>query len=292
MSMIPSRRQDPEADAGFVLLGAARLPVLVGVPHAGRDYPAALLAGARLARAQIETIEDRHADRLAGGAVAAGARAIVATRARAWIDLNRSERELDPAMIAPPPPADHLVRSARVDGGLGLLPRRIGGAEIWRERVPAAELARRVTLLHRPYHAAIAAELAAIRADHGFAVLIDCHSMPPLPGGRGAARVVIGDRHGRSAASRLVGRAHRLIAAAGLRAALNAPYAGGYTLERHAAPALGIHALQIEFDRSLYLDAALREPGPGLAAIVTLVAELARALADEALAHHAPLAAE
>ena len=286
--------EGPHPETGFVLLGDARptLPVLVSVPHAGRDYPAALLAGARLQRAQIETIEDRHADRLVDMAVAAGARAIVATAARAWIDLNRSERELDPAMIAPPPGAEHLVRSAKVDGGLGLLPRRIGGAEIWRERVPVAELVRRVALLHRPYHAAIAAALAAIRADHGFAVLIDCHSMPPLPGGRGAARVVIGDRHGRTAAVRLIGRAYRLIVAAGLRPALNTPYAGGYTLERHAAPAQGIHALQLEFDRALYLDAALREPSDGAAAIAELVAGIARALADEALALHAPLAAE
>lgn len=292
MSDVPP--QPAESDAGFVLLGPARpaLPVLVSVPHAGRDYPAALLAAARLPRARIETIEDRHADRLIAGAVAAGARAIVATRARAWIDLNRSERELDPAMIEPSPPPVHLGRSAKVDGGLGLLPRRIGGAEIWRGRVPAAELARRVTLLHRPYHAAIAAELAAIRADHGFAVLIDCHSMPPLPGGRGAARVVIGDHHGRAMASRLVGRAYAVLMAAGLRPALNAPYSGGYTLERHGAPARGIHALQLEFDRALYLDAALREPGAGLGAIVELLAGIARALADEALSHHAPLAAE
>jgi N-formylglutamate amidohydrolase len=113
-------------------------------------------------------------------------------------------------------------------------------------------------------------------------VLLDLHSMPPI-GGRNAARVVIGDRFGRSAAARFVGRVEGVVRGRGLTLATNSPYPGGHILDRHADPARGIHALQLELDRALYLDAALEEIGRGFAATVALVRAVIDALADEAL---------
>ena len=267
-------------------------PVLLSVPHAGRDYPASLISAARLPLARLETLEDRLVDRLVWRAVEAGSGAIVAEAPRAEIDLNRDERELDPGMIVPRPHASTILDSPRMRGGLGLVPARMSGAgAIWRERIPAADIARRIARIHRPYHAALAEQLAALRARFGVAVLLDCHSMPPRSDG-GQAQIVLGDRHGSSMAPRLVAAAEAAVAAAGFSVARNAPFAGGYITARHGRPRAGVHALQLEIDRSLYLGPDLRTPGPGFDRVCRLIEAVAAALAAEARSEDIPVAAE
>ncbi len=269
-------------------------PVLIAVPHAGRDYPAAMLANATVSRDRLEALEDRHADALAEPAIAAGHVALVARRPRSWLDLNRDEREIDPATVTPPPPAFRLIQSAKLRGGLGLIPRRMAGAaELWRTPIPADELQARIDLGHRPFHAAIADELADMRARFGSALLIDLHTMPPLPDRPGPPpRVVLGDRYGRSIAPWLIDRLAAVIAGSGLPAVRNMPYAGGYTLDRHGAPARGIHAIQVEIDRTLYLEQDRRTLGSGAAMVSDLVIALAAAAGDALDIGPAAIAAE
>lgn len=280
----------------FVLLGAEtpRFPVILSVPHAGRDYPQALLDASRLTRERLELLEDRHADALLGAAISAGFTAIVAMRARAWIDLNRHEREVDPEMIEPPMRREALIRSAKVMGGLGLLPRRLReGGDIFSARVPRAELERRIAEDYRPYHARLAELLRHARDRFGVAILIDLHSMPPLAGdSQPAAQIVLGDRFGQSAAGRYTALLREVALRAGFRTAENIPYAGGHILAAHARPARGVHALQVEIDRSLYLAPGLRTPLPDLGAIDSLVLSMAQALSDEALGSTPAIAAE
>lgn len=281
----------------FVRIGPAipARPVVLSVPHAGRDYPPALLASATVSRERLETLEDRFADALIRDAVADGATAFVAQAARAWLDLNRDARELDAGMVAPPPPAHRLIQSAKVRGGLGLVPRRIAGVgELWRAPLAAAEIEARIANHHGPYHAAIATALAAARVRFGGAVLLDCHSMPPLASETSAPapRIVIGDRYGHSASGRLVERLVAVAEGAGLPVARNAPYAGGYTLDRHGTPQRGIHAIQIEIDRTLYLAEDRRALGSGADAMRVLFAAMTEALADELADTVSAIAAE
>lgn len=287
------------ADNGFPFerFGPARpaSPVILAVPHAGRIYPPELIAAAAMPLDRMEGLEDRFADALVAQAVAGGVTAFVARRARAWIDLNRDEREIDPGMVDAATPPGHFIASARVRGGLGLIPRRMaGGGDIYRRRLTAAEVQARIVHDHRPWHAALAEALAAARARFGLAVLLDCHSMPPIAQApaREPPKIVIGDRYGRSAASRFVDRIAELAEASGLAAARNSPYAGGHTLDRHGRPGSGIHAIQIEIDRGLYLAPDMRALGPGAARMTTFVAALAAALADEALLSPPAMAAE
>ena len=272
-------------------------PVILSVPHAGRDYGAHLLNATRLRKELLETLEDRLVDRLIWRATALGMTAFVARAPRLEIDLNREERELDPSLIAPPLPAGGFVQSARTRGGLGLIPSRLtGSGPIWRERIPRAELDRRLDTIHRPFHAAIAEALAQARARFGDAVLIDCHSMPPRPrsdneDGR-PATIVFGDRHGSTISADLLDAAMTASRAMGYRTACNAPYAGGYVVARHGKPDGNVHAVQIEIDRSAYLDADLRTPGPGFEGVARLIAGVAQAIEQRLLNCQTALAAE
>ncbi|OQW44054.1 MAG: N-formylglutamate amidohydrolase [Proteobacteria bacterium SG_bin6] len=268
----------------FDRLGAATpaSPVVVSVPHGGRDYPAAMLPLLALPAGALRPLEDRHIDTLARAAW--GGETVLIERApRAWIDLNRAEQERDPAIDAGADPRRQGAPSVKLRSGLGLVPRRVGGRDLWRGQLQARDVESRIASVHRPYHAALAEALAAARARFGVAVLLDLHSMPPLGPPESVARVVFGDRFGRTSAARFVATLEAVADAAGLAHALNTPYAGGHILDRHGAPPRGIHAVQVELDRRLYLDPALDAPGPGFAAAARLVRAMVTALADEAL---------
>ena len=248
----------------------------------------------RLPMRTIQALEDRHADLLAEPAIATGFAALIATAPRAWIDLNRSEREIDPDMIDPPLTGTTLTQSPKVRGGLGLVPRRLHPhGDIWRERLHVNALSARIRDLHRPYHQALAALIDQACDRFGTAVLLDLHSMPPIrTNGASTPRIVIGDRFGRSASARLTARAVAEAQPAGFPTAVISPYAGGHILERHGAPGQAVHAIQIEIDRSLYLAPGLSDPGEGLSRVANFVARLAAALADEVLGRPMAIAAE
>lgn len=268
-------------------------PVLIAVPHAGRDYPAAMIPNVRLPFDRLRSLEDRYADRLADDAVANGFGAIVAQMPRAWVDLNRAEDEFDPGFVGAP---DGLraAPSRKVAAGLGIIPRRVShGGDIWRAPITRDDFGARLSEVHRPYHAAIAEALAALHDRFGCAVLIDLHSMPPLPGHDGTnARIVIGDRFGRSAERWVADSVAASADRAGYRWAINAPYAGGHSIERHRATSVGINAIQIEVCRSLYLDATRTACGPGLPRTRRYIADLSEMLSREALRRAMPFAAE
>ena len=264
------------------------IPVLVAVPHAARDYPDPLLSRMRDPERAGVRLEDRYADLLAiRVAQQTGAGMIVAHAPRAMIDLNRAPSEMDWDMLAEGRPAGQpFVRSGRrARGGLGLIPRRLPGlGEIWQGRITRADLDARIAGVHAPYHATVAAELAELRQRWGSAMLVDLHSMPPLAApkaSQGSAEFVVGDRFGSSCAGALCAAAFDHLASCGRRAAHNRPYAGGYILDRHAAPSRGLHGIQLEVCRSIYLDDRLDEAGPELDTIAAIVAGLVRRLADE-----------
>jgi N-formylglutamate amidohydrolase len=258
----------------FRRIGPARAssPVVIAVPHAGRVYPAALAATQAVPLSVLERLEDRYADRLIRAALARGAVGIVAEIARAWIDLNRAPDEVEP-----PESSDAVASSRRARIGLGLVPSRLGGRKLFQRRPTPEEVAARLASVHQPYHQAVGDALTEAVAIHGRALLIDCHSMPPL-GGPNPAQVVVGDLHGRSAATAITQAVVETARAAGYRVALNQPYAGAYTLMRHGRTAQ-VDAVQVELDRAAYLSPDLRQPGAGLDRAADLIADLCDAAA-------------
>lgn len=281
------------------------LPVMISVPHSGRAYPRSLLREMRHPDAAALKLEDRYVDKLARAvAQETGAALLIAQAPRAMIDLNRAPEDIDWEMfgrtIRPEHGNDHPSRRAR--SGLGLIPRRLPGiGELWRRRHDEKDLAARIADVHEPYHARLASMLEALHERWGAALLVDLHSMPPLVGrgGQATPEFVIGDRFGTTCHGSLVAAAFSQLAQAGRPAAHNRPYAGGYVLDRHARPSAGIHAMQVEVDRSCYLDARMAEPGPGLDSVVDVLAGMIRRLAGAVVElsgngsdHGWPLAAE
>ncbi|WP_353218510.1 N-formylglutamate amidohydrolase [Sandarakinorhabdus sp.] len=242
-SIVPPWRLTGDADG--------RWPLLLASPHSGRHYPPSLLAGSRLALMQLRRAEDAFVDALLDGI--AGVPVISAGYARCWLDLNRAAEELDPAMFDGPLAVPVTV-SERVQAGLGVIPRLAGhGLEINARLLPAAAAAERLAAVHKPWHDRLSGILAAARHQHGTALLIDCHSMPS-PAGPRPPQIVLGDCHGRSARPDIMAAIEDHFRRYGWRVARNSPYAGGHTTRRHGQPASGIHAVQIEIDRALYLD--------------------------------------
>ena len=277
MSLSPPDIHPPSAD----------VPVLLSVPHAGRDYPDWLIASCKGGHHALHTLEDPLVDKLVEGAVRAGIGAVIARAPRGAIDCNRAEDEIDPTVVRSGPIP---TLSPRARGGLGIVPGRTAShGTLWRQPIARHELEARLDQVHRPYHGAIEDELSRILDGFGCALLLDCHSMPPPDGG---PEVIIGDRYGQSAAPWVTAEAVKIVTSMGFRTGVNQPFAGGHVIQRHGTPSNGIHALQIEVDRRCYLTSGGSEPGPGFERTARLFEQLALRLGQFLLDRRFAQAAE
>ena len=238
--------------------GQQRVPFIFNSPHSGRFYPPRFLAMSKLDAFTIRRSEDCFVDELFAGAASLGAPLLIANFPRAYLDVNREPWELDPRMFREPVPSFANIRSPRVAGGLGTVPKLVGeGLDIYPSRLPLAEALERINHIYRPYHACLSDLLARTRAMFGYAILIDCHSMPAnirVADGSSRPDFILGDRFGSSAFPVLTQNAVALLTAKGYSVAHNRPYAGGFITEHYGRPAERQHALQIEISRSLYMN--------------------------------------
>lgn len=267
------------------------LPIVIAVPHAGRQYPPYIIETMRDFSYANLKLEDRFVDVL-GSAIArnTGSSLIIANAPRAMIDLNRAKDDIDWDMVIGAKSGELLKSQAnkRARSGLGLIPRRLPGfGEIWRTKLTEGEVSSRIRSVYDPYHSVVCNEITKTKEIWGSALLIDLHSMPPLkqqPDGNKPPKFVIGDRFGSSCSALLSACAYEYLQMNGQPVSHNRPYAGGYVLDTHAAPQRGIHAMQIEICRSTYLDQRQDEISPRAGSIIKLmsdlVSELGRRLLD------------
>jgi N-formylglutamate amidohydrolase len=253
-------------------------------PHSGRFYPEDMMAAAALDAHAIRRSEDALVDDLIAAAPQLGAAVIAARFARAYIDVNREPFELDPSMFADELPDFARARTARVAAGLGAIARVVSeGQEIYARKLTFAEARVRIEQAHRPYHAALERLIGEAHAAHGYAILIDWHSMPSAAARAGRDRacdIVLGDRFGAACAGVLTHTVERALEGLGYRVARNTPYAGGYTTEHYGRPARRTHALQVEINRAIYLDEAMLAPTSGFERLRRDLEALTRTLAQ------------
>ncbi len=257
---------------------------MLNAPHSGNSYSRGFLDGSCLDERAIRSSEDVHVDELLRPAAALGARLLKANFPRAWLDVNREPYELDPGMFAGALPTFANVRSVRVAGGLGTIPRIVSdNVEIYQRPLPVAEALDRIETVYKPYHRMLHRLLRDTQAEFGLAVLLDCHSMPSAVRGnhgRHKPDIVLGDRFGTSCGGNLTDLSAALLGRFGYRVARNKPYAGGFITEHYGQPATDLHALQIEINRRLYMDEHSLEPTSGFTRIQNDLATLVTELAD------------
>lgn len=234
------------------------IPFVYNSPHSGRHYPSSFLSDARLDSVAIRRSADHYVDELFAAAPDLGAPLLAANFPRAYLDVNREPYELDPKMFEGPLPPFANISSLRVAGGLGTIPRIVAeNMEIYRRRLTVEEGLSRIEEIYKPYHAALRRLIARTHARFGFSILIDCHSMPGnirVSGSEVRPDIIIGDRYGTSASAELSRAATGFLTDLGFSALRNKPYAGGFITEHYGRPVRGLHALQIEINRGLYMD--------------------------------------
>jgi len=241
--------------------------VVFASPHSGRDYPWSFLRRTVLDERTIRSSEDAFVDQLFDAAPQFGAPLLRAGAPRAFVDLNRSAEELDPAVIEGVRRQGH---NPRISSGLGVIPRVVAnGRAIYRGKITMQEADRRIDQYWKPYHQMLQKLLDGALQFHGQAVLIDCHSMPHeamdgmARGGMTRPNVVLGDRFGAAAGAEIMDRVEAAFASAGFNVVRNAPFAGAYITQAYGRPSRNQHAVQVEIDRSLYMDERAIRPHAG-----------------------------
>ena len=284
------RKTVNDSDAVIEILSPAeqRVPLVFSSPHSGRDYPAAFLAASKLDALAIRRSEDSFVDELFGHIPQLGAPLLRALFPRAFVDPNREPYELDPAMFTTPLPAFVNRRSPRVAAGLGTIARVVAnGSEIYSGKLDFDEANERIERCYRPYHDALEDLIAHTRTMFGTCVLIDCHSMPsiggPMENDAGRRRQVdfiLGDAHGRSCARALTLLVEDTLRGMGYSVVRNTPYSGGFITRNYGRPERGVHALQIEINRALYMNETSFERTEGLARVAADMRDLAARIAE------------
>lgn len=289
-------------------------PLLLASPHSGRHYPAAFLAQAALDRQVLRQSEDCYVDLLIEAGPRLGVPCLLALFPRIFVDPNRDPAEIDPKMFLEALPAPLHAATPRVMAGLGVIPRLAANErEIYAGQLAYREAEERLEKYYRPYHRALSEAIRHIRAEFGHCLLLDCHSMPsggaPLatavpnlphaaaaadqatafPAGLGAGDsgrnevdFILGDCYGGSCADAVTAMAETFLTRAGARVRRNNPYSGGYVTQRYGRPAEGVHVLQLEINRRLYVDETTLAPTAGFAATKELICGLIGALRDAA----------
>ena len=231
--------------------------VVFALPHSGRDYGVSFLNQSILDQLSIRSSEDAFLDQLIDGIEKYGAPKIIANAPRAFIDLNRSTDELDPALISG---IKNNMRNPRISSGLGVIPRVVShGKEIYRGKLSFEQAQSRIKNYWKPYHTDLSNLLQRSQSVFGQSLLIDIHSMPHEAVSTQspfikAPEIVVGDRFGMSSDPEFTNLVISILKQHEFKVAKNTPFAGAFITKHHGKVKKRIHALQLEIDRSLYMD--------------------------------------
>jgi N-formylglutamate amidohydrolase len=276
---------DEELPPPFEIVEPAdwRAPIIFNSPHSGSAYPDEFLKASRIDLAALRRSEDSFMDELIAGLSDLGFPTVNVNFPRSYVDVNREPYELDPRMFSGRLPSFANTRSMRVAGGLGTIPRVVGdGQEIYSERIAVDDALARIEQFYKPYHRALRRLINKAHRAFGTVVVVDCHSMPSVGVSREEPRrpdIVIGDRYGTSCAAMLADTVEETMSRLGYSVGRNKPYAGGFITEHYGNPASGLHTIQLELNRAVYMDERRRARGERFEQVASDFAVLADVLA-------------
>lgn len=276
------------------------VPFVFASPHSGRRYPDAFLEQSLLDLNQLRQTEDAYVDLLVDMVPQFGAPLLKARFPRAYVDVNRAAEEIDPKLFSGRIPEDSDTKTNRVLAGYGVIPRLgVDGKNLYKGKLPLREAEQRLAACYSPYHTQLRDLINTTVEKFGCAVVIDCHSMPSRGLWQNSAKprrhvdFILGDRYGTSCAPALLSLTQNLFYEAGYVVTRNAPYAGGFVTQHYGRPSLGVHALQIEINRKLYLDERSVARNAGFEPLRSVLRQIFSELVQVApYALHAQLAAE
>ena len=263
----PPTNQDSNPPCETLEPAQQSMAAVFASPHSGNNYPPDFIAASRLDPLTLRKSEDSFIDQLYGTAPEHGAPLLRALFPRAYIDPNREPFELDPEMFQEALPDYVNTQTPRVAGGLGTIARVVAnGEEIYKNKLSFTEATQRINRLYYPYHNQLQHLIARTQDRFGYCLLVDCHSMPSIGGpmdqdaGLKRVDIVLGDCYGTSCAPSITALTEEVLRDLGYRVTRNMPYSGGFTTVHYGQPARGVHALQIEINRAIYMEELRFQP--------------------------------
>ena len=285
--MAKKSKNKPVIEESFDVLSPLNqlAPIVFASPHSGTAYPTDFIANSPLDLLALRRSEDSYVDRLFSSAPEHGLPLLRAIFPRAFIDPNREPFELDPSMFEDTLPGYVNTGSMRVTAGLGTIPRVVSsGKEIYSDKLQFSEAAQRINNIYRPYHKMLKTLLDNTRQKFGCYVLIDCHSMPSVGGahdpdaGHHRPDIVLGNCFATACNEYVINFVEKIFEGFGYRVSRNKPFAGGFTTHHYGSPQGGLHALQIEINRALYMDEKSIKPNEGIKKLNDDISEMIESL--------------
>lgn len=247
--------------------GVMALPIVFDSPHSGTMYP--INSGIVAPADALKSTWDAFVDELWGAAPDAGAALLAARFPRAYIDVNRHPADIDSELLDGPWPAP-LEQSNAGKMGMGLIRRfALPNVPMYDGPLPVAEVTQRIRQYYEPYHEVLQSLMDQAHESFGSVWHIDCHSMKSVgnamnvDAGNARPDMVVSDCDGTSCDPSFTEWVAGQLGKSGYKVSINSPYHGGHIVRQYGAPARGRHSVQIEINRSLYMNETTFEKHEG-----------------------------
>ena len=231
-------------------------PILITVPHAGNIYPDLFIKNLKINLCEVRRIEDYQSNKILDQIDEQMADIIIAQCSRAVVDLNRSRNAIDHSMFTQVFEHEPVSEKQMIKYGLGVFPNKIFGKTILKSPLPFSYAIHMLEHYYDPFHKSLNKQIMYLNNTFGFCYHIDLHTMPSkaLLNFKKEPDIVLGDNFGKSCSIGLPNYFQNVFKENGFTVELNNPYAGGFITRNYGNPSKGIHTIQIEINRKIYMD--------------------------------------
>ena len=231
-------------------------PILITVPHAGAIYPNLFIKNLKVNLCEVRRIEDYQSNKILDKIDGEMADIIIAQCSRAVVDLNRSRNAIDYSMFTQVFEHEPVSEKQMIKYGLGVFPNKIFGKTILKNPLPFSYAIHMLEHYYDPFHKSLNKQIMYLSNIFGFCYHIDLHTLPSkaLLNFKKEPDIILGDNFGKSCCIGLINYFQNIFQGNGFTVEVNNPYAGGFITRNYGNPSKGIHTIQIEINRKIYMD--------------------------------------
>ena len=237
-----------------------KFPIIISLPHSGDNYYSEFINSSLLDKDELCRAEDSFVDEIWDFSINEGYCYIKSTIPRIYVVLNRHPLELDPYLCSSDIPKFEQSKSLKVLSGIGVIPKVSNyGNDIYAEPLSRAEIRKRLISYYFPYHRALKYMIKRLKNKFNDVLVIDCHSMPSsdVPKKSTFVDINLGNNYGLSISENIFNLIRGNFEKLGFIVEENIPYSGGFITQFYGNPSDGIHVLQLEINRSIFMDEKL-----------------------------------